>query len=79
MVAIGFDSLRLTAHLLRHTAVALALKGGATLQQVQQFARHRLIQTTLHYAHNLEIARNPCPRLVMKLIGRLDFPGLSSE
>lgn len=34
-MVLGFDSLRLTAHSLRHTAVALALKGGATLQQIQ--------------------------------------------
>lgn len=67
----GLDSPRLTAHSLRHTAVTLALKGGATLQQVQQFARHRLIETTLRYAHNLECAKNPCPKLVMKLIGRI--------
>lgn len=76
MVAVGFDSPRLTAHSLRHTAVTLALKGGATLQQVQQYARHRQIETTLRYAHNLENARNPCPMLVMKLIGRLDGPQL---
>ena len=72
MVSAGFDSPRLTAHSLRHTAVTLALKGGATLQQVQQYARHRQIETTLRYAHNLEHTRNPCPMLVMKLIGRLD-------
>ena len=74
MVSVGFDSPRLTAHSLRHTAVTLALQGGATLQQVQQFARHRLIETTLRYAHNLEYARDPCPKLVMGLIGRLDCP-----
>ena len=76
MVAVGLNSPRLTAHSLRHTAVTLALKGGATLQQVQQFARHRQIETTLRYAHNLEYVRNPCPRLVMKLIGRLGPSGI---
>ncbi|MGN0918126.1 MAG: tyrosine-type recombinase/integrase [Oxalobacter sp.] len=76
MVSVGFDSPRLTAHSLRHTAVTLALQGGATLQQVQQFARHRLIETTLHYAHNLEYARNPCPKLVMDLIGRIECLGI---
>ena len=75
MVAVGLDSPRLTAHSLRHTAVTLALQGGATLQEVQQFARHRMIETTLRYAHNLELTRNPCSRLVMKLIGRLKPPG----
>lgn len=71
----GFNPPRLTAHSLRHTAMTLALKGGATLQQVQQFARHRLIETTLHYAHNLEYVQNPCSRLEMKLIGLLKPPG----
>ena len=74
LMAIGISSPRLTAHSLRHTAVTLALEGGATLQQVQQFARHRLIETTLRYAHNLEMVRNPCPKLVMKLVGRLGKP-----
>ena len=76
LVDAGFDSPRLTAHSLRHTAVTLALKGGATLQQVQQFARHLQIGTTLHYAHNLEHAHNPCTKLVLKMIGRLDYEGL---
>ncbi len=76
MVAVGLNSPRLTAHSLRHTAITLALKGGATLQQVQQFARHRLIETTLRYAHNLEAVLTPCPQLVMKLIGRLDYLGI---
>ena len=48
----GFDSPRLTAHSLRHTAVTLALIGGASLQQAQQYARHRRIETTQIYAHN---------------------------
>ena len=74
MVAAGLDSPRLTAHSLRHTAVTLALKHGATLQQVQQFARHRMMETTLRYAHNLELVSNPCSQLVMKSIGRIDGP-----
>ncbi len=76
MVAAGYDSPKLTAHSLRHTAVTLALKAGATLQQVQQFARHRGYESTLRYAHNLEHARNPCTELVMKLLGRADFHGI---
>ena len=75
MAAVGLVSPRLTAHSLRHTAVTLALKEGATLQQVQQFARHRQIETTLRYAHNLEYAMNPCPQLVMDLSGRLEMTG----
>lgn len=54
----GFNSSRLTAHSLRHTAITLALLGGCTLQEVQQFARHSSINTTQIYAHNLERAAN---------------------
>lgn len=64
MRAAGFDSERLTAHSLRHTAVTLALLGGATVQEAQQFARHRNIATTQIYAHNLDAMKNPCSGLV---------------
>ena len=54
----GYNSARLTAHSLRHTAITLALLGGCSLQEVQQFARHSSINTTQIYAHNLERAAN---------------------
>jgi len=60
MRAAGFDSERLTSHSLRHTAITLSLQAGATLQEVQQFARHSSINTTQIYAHNLERLDNPC-------------------
>lgn len=66
----GFDSPRLTAHSLRHTAVTLSLQAGASLQQAQQYARHSRIETTQIYAHNLQLLTNPCSRLVSKLIFR---------
>lgn len=56
----GYDSSRLTAHSLRHTAVTLALQSGNSLQEVQQFARHTNINTTMIYAHNLEKQNNQC-------------------
>lgn len=49
----GADAASLTAHSLRHTAVTFALIGGAPLQEVQAMARHRSINTTMIYAHNL--------------------------
>lgn len=64
MVAAGFDSDRLTAHSLRHTAVTLALLNGATVQEACQFARHKSIATTQIYSHNLEAQRNRCSGLV---------------
>lgn len=50
----GFDSRRLTAHLLRHSAVTIALLAGMSLQDVSQFARHGSINVTLIYAHDIE-------------------------
>ena len=78
MVSAGFNSPRLTAHSLRHTALTLALEAGASLQQVQQFARHRQVGTTLYYAHNLELSRNPCSRLIMGMIGE-DSTGIPEQ
>ena len=62
----GYDSNRLTAHSLRHTAVTLALQSGNSLQEVQQFARHTNINTTMIYAHNLEKQSNKCSNSIAK-------------
>ena len=58
MRAAGFDSDRLTAHSLRHTAGTLNLLNGGTLQETQQLLRHSNINTTMIYLHNLERAAN---------------------
>ncbi len=63
-VKCGYDSTRLTAHSLRHTAVTLALQSGNSLQEVQQFARHTNINTTMIYAHNLEKQSNKCSNAI---------------
>ena len=54
----GFDSERLTAHSLRHTAATLNLMNGGSVQETQQLLRHANIGTTMIYAHNLERAAN---------------------
>ena len=53
MIDAGFNSNRLTAHSLRHTAVTLALLASQSLAEVQHFARHHNISTTQIYAHNV--------------------------
>lgn len=53
----GIDSPRITAHSMRHTAVTLALLGGATVQEAQAMARHASVTTTMRYAHNLDRAK----------------------
>jgi integrase/recombinase XerD len=51
---VGMDDTRLTAHSLRHTAITLAIKHGARIEQAQAMARHSSIATTMVYAHNLK-------------------------
>ena len=68
MIDAGFNSDRLTAHSLRHSAVTLALQGGIPLEEAQQFARHANISTTLIYAHNLERMRNQSESTIARAI-----------
>ena len=56
--AANFDSKRLTAHSLRHTAATSALKNGASLRQVQQMLRHKNIAVTQVYLHDLDRLNN---------------------
>ncbi len=58
MQAAGYDSDRLTAHSLRHTAGTLNLLHGGTIQETQQLLRHSNINTTMIYLHNLNRANN---------------------
>lgn len=66
--AVGIDSEKLTAHSLRHTAVTMALKAGATLQQAQAMARHSNINTTLIYAHNIDREENAPEKMILNYI-----------
>jgi len=68
MKAAGFDSERLTAHSLRHTAVTLSLLAGKDITEVQQFARHSNIATTMIYNHSLDKAKNSCGAAVSDAI-----------
>ena len=64
----GYDSSRLTAHSLRHTAVTLSLLAGKEITEVQQFARHANIATTMIYNHALDRAKNTCSEAVANAI-----------
>ena len=54
----GYNSDRLTAHSLRHTAGTLNLLNGGTLEETQQLLRHSNINTTMIYLHHLDRAAN---------------------
>lgn len=64
----GYDSSRLTAHSLRHTAVTLSLLAGKDIGEVQQFARHANIATTMIYNHALDKAKNGCSEAITNAI-----------
>lgn len=66
--AAGYDSPKLTAHSLRHTAVTLSLLGGQDLRDVSQFARHKDISTTEIYDHGLKMDSNGCAETVISAI-----------
>lgn len=64
----GYDSEKLTAHSLRHSAVTLAVLGGNSVQDVQQFARHADISTTMVYFHEQDKASNKCSNTIADAI-----------
>lgn len=64
----GYDSARLTAHSLRHTAITLALLAGREITEVQQFARHANLNTTMIYNHALDKAKNGCSDAISNAI-----------
>lgn len=62
---IDLDDSRLTAHSLRHTAVSLSIKNGASLIQAQAMARHSDPKTTMIYFHNHERIKSGAERYVI--------------
>ena len=58
LIDAGFNSDRLTAHSLRHTAATLNLLNGGTPEETMQLLRHANLNTTLIYSHALERANN---------------------
>lgn len=62
--AAGLEDRKLTAHSLRHTAITLAIQGGATLPQAQAMARHASPATTMVYFHNLDRVANGAEKYI---------------
>jgi len=68
---IGLVSKRISAHSLRHTAITLSLKSGASIQEAQALARHSSVNTTMGYAHNIERLKNAPERRIDALLSGL--------
>ena len=64
----GYNSKRLTAHSLRHSAVTLALLAGMDIRQVSAFARHSSINVTMIYAHDVERLKSQVENAISKAI-----------
>ena len=64
----GFNSPRLSAHSLRHSAVTLSLLAGADLAEVQAFARHSNISTTQIYSHAVDRINSMCENAISDAI-----------
>lgn len=56
---------RISTHSLRHTAVSLSVKNGASLIQVQAMARHADPKTTMIYFHNEDRIKSGAEKLVI--------------
>lgn len=68
LINAGYDSDRLTAHSLRHSAITISLLEGNSLQETQFFARHSSIVTTQIYAQNLDRASLKCEESIARSI-----------
>ena len=68
MIHAGFNSSRLTAHSLRHSAVTIALQAGMSLPDVQQFARHSSINVTMIYNHSINRMNSMCENAITNSI-----------
>ena len=55
----GITSKRKTAHSLRHTAITKAIQGGAKPIKVQSMARHKSLDTTMIYYHEIDRLEDP--------------------
>lgn len=77
MLAAGYESDRLTAHSLRHTAVTLAVKAGCSVEEAQVMARHADISTTMLYCHAIEKESNICSSKVAGQIFTASSAGFS--
>ena len=68
MIAAGYNSKRLTAHSLRHSAITIALLQGMSLDDVSAFARHSSIGVTMVYNHAIQRMKSRCESSIASAI-----------
>lgn len=67
----GIVSDTITTHSTRHTAVTLSILNGANVQQAQAMARHKNINTTMIYFHNLNRLEDNAEGKLEQLFNRM--------
>lgn len=68
MIAVGYNSKRLTAHSLRHSSITIALLQGMSLDDVSAFARHSSIAVTQIYNHSISRMKSRCESSIASAI-----------
>ena len=64
----GIINERITTHSTRHTAITLSIIAGADVVKVQEMARHKSLNTTMIYIHDLDRLNNSAESKLDKLI-----------
>ena len=65
---VGLDSEEYSQHSCRHTFATLSIKNGIDIREVSQALRHKSIQTTTIYLHDLEKLNNQCSNSISNIL-----------
>ena len=65
---VGIDDSMHSCHSLRHSFATLSILNGADIREVQQALRHKSLETSMIYLHDLEARNNPCGSIVTNVI-----------
>jgi len=74
---IGINNPRLSCHSLRHTALTLSLKAGASLEATQRLGRHKSINTTLIYLHHIDRLKDAPEKRITQYLNLNEKPNVS--
>lgn len=65
---IGLDGDEYSCHSCRHSFATLSIENGNDIREVSQALRHKSIQTTMIYLHDLERINNKCSKTVSNML-----------
>lgn len=65
---IGLDSEKYSCHSCRHTFATLSIQNGEDIREVSQALRHKQLNTTMIYLHDLERINNNCTNVVSNVL-----------